>query len=65
MLVTLHADGAHQQSNQLVQIASFDTAEGPARGAYTDSRHTRSGWSVLHVHSNASYSDEEQVLASV
>ena len=35
--------------------------EGPARGAYTNSRHTRSGWSILHVRGNSSYSDKEQV----
>jgi hypothetical protein len=57
-----HADGA--QSRRLQVWTHVISIEGPARGAYTDSRHTCSGWSILHVHSNASYSDEQQVLAS-
>ena len=56
---------AHTSSaTSLFKPPLSNAAEGPARGGYTDSRHTRSGWSVLHVHSNVSYSDKEQVLAS-
>lgn len=39
-------------------------AEGPARGAYIDSRHTRGGAGILHVTSNPEYTDEEQMFAA-
>ena len=35
-----------------------------AHGSFTDSRHTRSGFGVLHVHTSAAFSDTEQMFAA-
>lgn len=44
-------------------VCTCPHAEGPARGAYIDARHTRGGAGILHVTSNPEYSDEEQMFA--
>lgn len=49
---------------QLLEHLSPRPAGAVAHGGFTDSRHTRSGFGVLHVHTSAAFPDTQQMFAA-
>ena len=54
----------HSLLEHLTSACLRATSEGPALGSFVDSRHSRSGWGILHVASDARWTDEQQMFGA-